>query len=310
MDGEAIKQRLWDLGHFRNPERPTGVEEGDLAGLSLTNEAVKTAIRSYQDFMREDFDRISIEEHSRPGKADGEVGPATMRLFAVQRCGCPDYGPDVELAVGRGSWPAGCTKEYPDNHTFVIYWDKRNMPGFLSGVIDRCIELCYAAYRDMGIVFITSPDSSRCNTVASWERGRGWIGLAIVGQNQRCNTKIWAKYDTRYQPRNMVDQWARLLAHEFGHNMGLRHSRGGVMNPSISSGPFTRRAWRGDPSESILRRWFGGEPVPPRDQPDPEPPPNDDDQPPVDGLKFRGEFEAVKDGKSLGKFILIPKPEV
>lgn len=307
MDGDDFKRRLWDLGHFRNPEMPTGVTLDELGDLPLTSDAVKTAIRSYQDFMREDFDRISIEEHGRPGIADGEPGPATMRLFAVQRCGCPDFPSGTEPAVGRGSWPAGCTKEYPENHTFAIYWDKRNMPGFLVGVIDRCIELCYAAYRDMGIVFITSPDRQRCNTVASWERGRGWIGLAIVGQNQTCSSRIWAKYDTRYQPRALTDQWARLLAHEFGHNMGLRHHRGGIMNPSITSGPFTETAWRGDPAESILRRWFGGEPVPPKDEPNP---PEPGPQPPVGGLRFKGEFEAFDGDKSLGKYILIPKPEV
>ena len=286
---------------------PTNVTEADLATLTLTDDAVKTAVRSYQEMMAEDFDRLSFDMHERPGIADGRIGPATAALFDVERCGCPDYGPDVELATGRGSWPAGCTQEYPEHHTFVIYWDRSNMPSFLNPVIDECIERCYAAYRDVGIVFITAPELQHYQTKVTWERGRGWIGLAIVGQNQSCGTRIWAKFDTQYRPSRMVDQWSRLLAHEFGHNMGLRHSRGGIMNPSISSGPFTETAWRGDPSESILDRWFGGEPVPPKDG-DPDDP--DEPDPPGSDLVFRGSFEAFVGDQSQGQYILTPKPRV
>lgn len=316
--GKQLKRRLWNLGHFRNPEMPTDALEDELDALPLTSDAVKTAIRSYQSFDRAAFDALSIAEHGRPGVADGVLGPATMQLLSLPRCGEADFPADVEAAVGRGSWPAGCTQEYPDNHTFAIHWDKSNMPAFLIGIIDQCIERCYAAYRDMGIVFITTSDPDQANTRVTWQRGSGWIGLAIVGQGQTCSTRgrnaIWAKFDTRYRPSRLVDQWSRLLAHEFGHNMGLRHSRGGIMNPSISQGPFTETAWRGDPSESILTRWFGGVPVPPRnDTPDPPGPDDPDPQPgpPTDGkVTFRGELQAFVGDKPAGKFIVIPKPEV
>ena len=86
------------------------------------------------------------------------------------------------------------------------------------------------------------------------------IGLAIVGRGQSCRTSIWAKFDPGYQPANVVREWTSLVKHELGHNMGLSHSQGGVMNPSIIAGlPVS---WRGDPSEPILSRWFGGKPVP------------------------------------------------
>lgn len=305
--GERIKRQLFDLGHFRNPAMPTNVSAvADLPGLSLTSEAVKQAVRSYQEMMAADFDRISLEQHGRPGIADGEIGPATAALFDVPRCQCPDYGDDVELATGSGSWPAGCTAEYPDNHTFAIYWDKSRMPSFLAPVIDECIARCYAAYRDIGIVFITTPSRSSAQTIVTWQRGNGWIGLAIVGQNQRCNSQIWAKFDTVYRPSRLVDQWSRLLAHEFGHNMGLRHSRGGIMNPSISSGVFDNNEWRGDPSEPILRRWFGGVPVPPRDAPDD---PDEPDPPNNDEVAIRGDLSVEVNGVSY-EFILTPKPGV
>jgi hypothetical protein len=57
--------------------------------------------------------------------------------------------------------------------------------------------------------------------------------------------------------------------HELGHNAGLDHSRGGVMNPSIVSG--LAPSWAGDPSEPILNRYYGGEPI---------------EQPPVPGPEY------------------------
>ena len=115
-------------------------------------------------------------------------------------------------------------------------------------------------------------DGTGGNTHITWERGRGWIGLAIVPNRPGCKSAIWAKFDTQYRPRDLINQWARLIAHELGHNMGMSHTRGGIMNPSIVSGPFTKRAWRGDPAERLLTRFFGGEPIE-LDEPDPEPDP-------------------------------------
>lgn len=303
MNGKALIRWLWDLGHFRNPEMPTDVIEDELGSLTLTSPQVKTAIRSYQSFMREDFDRLSIAEHGRIGVADGEVGPATAQLFSVDRCACPDFPEGTEPAMGRGSWPAGCTAEYPENHTFGIYWDYGRMPSYLNEVIEECKRLCYASYRDIGIVFFDT-ELQHANTTVTWERGRGWIGLATVGQNQRCGSQIWAKFDTRYRPSRLTDQWARLLAHEFGHNMGLRHSRGGVMNPSISQGAYTEDEWRGDPSESILRRWFGGEPVPPKDGDEPDPP--DPDNPKGPKVSVTGVITFTVDDSEY-EFVAKPK---
>ena len=48
--------------------------------------------------------------------------------------------------------------------------------------------------------------------------------------------------------------------HELGHNAGLQHTRGGVMSPSIVHG--LPSSWKGDPSRSVLARYYGGEPIP------------------------------------------------
>lgn len=298
-----IIQKLWDLGHFHNPAHPTGVYAEDLETLHLHDKSVRTAIASFQEFMAEDFDRLSLEQHGRIGIADGDIGPATEKLFVVERCGCPDY--QIEAANGSGSWPANCRPDYPNTHTFSVQMNKSGMPSFLQNVIEPAWKLVVQAYANMGILFLREDQNNKANTLVTWQRGAGWIGLAIVPNSPRCGERIWARFDNVYRPNNLLNQWARLLAHEFGHNMGMSHSRGGIMNPSITSGVFTPTAWRGDPSESILRRYFGGVPVQVGPKPDPEVPPTG----PKD-YYFEGSFTLMQNDKPLGEFILQPKPGV
>jgi hypothetical protein len=305
-----IIEKLWAYGHFNNPGCPTGVCAGDRAKLTLDDAAVRTAVASYQSFMGADFDRLSARYHGRPGVADGLVGPATMDLLDLPRCGCPDF---LAAAVGSGSWPAGCHPDWPNNHAFTVNVNKSGMPAYLADVVEDAWGLCRASYADIGIVFIREDGNTRANTTVTWTRGAGWIGLAIVPSGPRCGDTIWAKFDNQYRPSALLDQWARLLAHEFGHNMGMGHSRGGIMNPSIVTGPYTRTAWRGDPSEALLTRYFGGVPVDVSpDPPTPDPDDPDPPSPPVGRLTFRGEFEAYDEaGTYHGTYHLrpIPPPE-
>lgn len=311
MATNPLIQRLYDLGHFRNPAMPTGVTLAELPTLQLHDGSVKIALRSFQDFMSADFDRLALEEHGRHGIADGEFGPATAKLFEVERCGYPDYEMATEEA-GSGSWPSNCRPDHPGVRTFSLQFDKRGMPGYLENIIEPAFDLVRRAYANMGILFLREDGNSKANTLVTWQRGAGWIGLAIVPSSPRCGERIWAKFDNSYRPSQLLDQWARLLAHEFGHNMGMSHSRGGIMNPSITSGPFTPTAWRGDPSEPTLRRYFGGVPVNiggpgPGPGPDPNPPTGVD----LTKLFFSGTFTlSDPDGKPLREFILTPKPKV
>jgi hypothetical protein len=87
--------------------------------------------------------------------------------------------------------------------------------------------------------------------------GGSAIGLSIVPSRPTCNSRIWTKYEISYRPSDVFNLWPRLFAHELGHNMGLGHTRGGIMNPYILAGAFTATAWRNDPSERQLRSYFG-----------------------------------------------------
>ena len=138
--------------------------------------------------------------------------------------------------------------------------DKSEMPKFLEDKFEEAWSLCVKAYRQIGLQFIRVDANENANIEFLFvSRSRGWIGLAVVGQNETCSSNIWCKYLSTYQPSNIVREWSTLIMHELGHNAGLQHSRGGVMNPSIVAG--LKPTWKGDPSESILNRYYGGEPI-------------------------------------------------
>jgi hypothetical protein len=181
----------------------------------------------------------------------------TDSLFEVPRCGMPDN----EIKTGSGSWKVGC--HVAGKHSALYRVDKRRMPSFLVSTFEPAWELMRQAYEEIGLSIIRDDNTEKYNSLVTFEKGRGWIGLAIVGRGHTCNTRIWAKFDTVYKPNDLLNQWARLLAHELGHNCGLSHSRGGIMNPSILPGKFDRTAWLNDPSYEILKRWFGIKPTTP-----------------------------------------------
>jgi hypothetical protein len=278
---EAI-QRLWDLGHFANPAKADtfNVEEKDLGKLRLEDEVVRQAIASYQDFMAIDGDRLSLDHHGRPMIHDGDVGPATKDLLEIERCGNPDYYREPLPAVGTGGW-ARC-HDIGNFHAAKVKLIPSGMPSWMTQQVfrERIWPQVVAAYDEIGLHWILV-DSGFSNTTLEFvSRSSGWIGLAIVGRGQGCNDEIWSRYLATYTGgsslESKIQQWVTLIKHELGHNSGLGHSRGGVMNPSIINGlPVS---WKNDPSESQLRKWYGGEPVPGGN-----PLPPDTPQPPTGG---------------------------
>lgn len=249
-----------------------------------------SALHKYQDFNVHTYNEVVNGNYEPTGRLDD----TTLTVLDLPRCGCPDFPtvnslpqlgqpdrrPPGEVlpylpqemppsVAGTGSWPVGC--HTPGIHEVVVYIHPSGMPTALKPIFPQVLELVKEAYRDIGMLltFVNVPTTSTRNLPSllspnsiqidfRFERLRGsTIGLAIVPSNPRCSSRIWCKYDPSYLPRNLATQWAILIAHEIGHNMRLGHSRGGIMNPSLLSFAFTKTAWRGDPSENILRRFFG-----------------------------------------------------
>lgn len=273
MRDQEIIQLLSDTGHLHFPFGERKEVPLNALHLPLTHPAIERGMTSYQDFMIECLDPLCLKHHSRPARANGVGGPATDELMELPRCGCCDYGENVAAAIGTGSW-AGC-HDVGDFHAAKAFIDDRYMPSFLKPVWDEVWGKSAAAYAEIGLRWILTEDRDEANTIVEFERGRkGWIGLAIVGQNESCSSTIWAHFLASYDPSNTVAMWTELVMHELGHNASLQHSRGGIMNPSIMRG--LAATWKGDPSEPVLKRLYGGKPVGGSPPPSPPLPPGTD----------------------------------
>lgn len=314
--GETVSQfairTAWETGHFFSPANPDGlnVKETDLLNLAIDDPVVVQALISYSKFDASRYTKHVLDVHGRQPNFDGQLGPAMERMVLDSgRCPVPDFAPppgvvctfsDPDLqkvvdrmqknatlpAVGSGSWPncSGITGFHAAN----ISVNTAGVPTFLKPVFIQVLKNVQMAYAGIGLLFrFYGPDgkdlltgtgmAGSVNSDMSFVNSSdGWIGLAIVGQNESCSSKIWCKFLGTYQggstPEAITAQWTTLIKHELGHNCGRGHTSGGVMNPSIVNSLPTM--WTdNDPSTSWLKGQFGGVPVQiPGGGPPPQPP--------------------------------------
>lgn len=263
--------------------------------------AIKRAVKLYQSFFRDDLTTLGAESSLYSSIYNGEIDAGTLYHMELPRCGCSDFV--TEPMGGAGSWPMGCHNS-GTFHRVKIYFEQTQMPSHWRSVFEESFSLVQATYRDMGIDLERTTVKSEANITVSWERSRSWIGLAQVGRNQRCTTQYFAKFDNAYGSSftrdQLVNQLAMLMGHEWGHNMGMSHSNGGIMNPTLSRFKFTTKSWRGDPHEPTMKRWFGGIPY----QVDTPPPPPIDPPPQEDTLGMG--WVQTSDGSTLIGFGTTP----
>lgn len=308
----------YETGHFWSPANAAGlaVRPEDLKTLTASDPVVVAALQSYAMSDATKYTALTLKHHRRRPMFDGEIGPAITELVETsnERCPVPDYlppigvdfqfdDPDLQAVVermqadtimpaqGSGNW-SGC-HGVGSFHCAVARWDLTRKPGHLPDDLFRTVlSDTQAAYAGVGLLWrfvdaqmrdlITGEDLDglNVNTDCSFvPRSDGWIGLAIVGRNETCSSRIWARFLATYPGgQNQQDiraNWGTLVRHELGHNCGRGHSPG-IMSPSLTRNlPAT---WEGDSSESWMRQQFGGEPVPiPGEPVPPEPGPSPPD---------------------------------
>lgn len=286
-------QMVFESGGFWDPANPEchNVKQSDLPSLKPSDEVVKLAFRSRSRMQAAEYAEAALAHHGRVPNFDGELGPAMTAMLKTPRCYVPDHAPpkgvefhfddpalqqvcermrdDPQQAIGSGNWKR--CHGVGDFHSAAVRIDRRGIGSHLQPVFKEVLTNVRRAYAKIGLLFrfiengqdlVTGESfSGNYNIEFSFvQRSNGWIGLAIVGQNQSCGSNIWCRYLASYRPSNVINEWTTLIKHELGHNCGRGHTPGGVMNPSIVRGlPLD---WvPSDPSYNWLRGQFGGVPV-------------------------------------------------
>lgn len=282
MDPKELIAFLWRTGHFWNPETPNAhnVTAADLHTLTLADKVVQAAVRSFQ-LADGNLATLAFAKHGRAPIEDGDVGPATELLAQTPRCPLPDHrppkgvafafaDPDMQAVVesmqahdeatGSGSWPAsGCDPQRQGMHSIRITMDTSKAPAKVKGYLVEALAFSVKAFAEIGVSVRYILDAGHDGEIIKrWESLQG----SVIGWNEfprgGC-TKIQGRLDSTFAPD--MQTFANLEVHETGHGVGLEHTRGSIMNPSLNL--VWPLSWKGTPSHSALVRYFGGQPVPP-----------------------------------------------
>lgn len=271
----VVSKWLCEYGHFCNPKKPEALNvlPSQVKKLCCTDKAYIEAVSSIQE-LDYNLEELCEAQHGRPLQFDGIVGPATLALLDLDRCGCPDY-PGVDESTGTdgaaanlpgsGGW-LNCDPTYPDNHSIRIRIETGRMPAKFKAYLTDVLTYAEQACAEIGLLvtFYIDPTDSRdnYNGYQYWTNiPGGTIGVNMLPGGNTCRKAIWGKMDTAYTPDSAM-QAARLQIHEMeGHGINLPHTRGGIMNPSILWRPNDRPTYINDPSFARLKRYYGGKPV-------------------------------------------------
>lgn len=347
MNDKELAKFLYDKGHFWNPKYPESLNVmlPDLDVLSRNDTAMKGAVASWQE-SDENFNVIARAVLLRDVNPDGDVGPVTEAMTQVRRCGMPDNPPppnarfayeDPELqgavesmqqfflagATGSGSFPIpGCDpnrKNRANEHSTILNLDLSRIPSQTLSAIDEILLLLRKCMAEKGLAVRCVKNGSAVPThFLEWAMLPGsTIGINYFPTPGTCNQVVRGRIDISFQSRPLI--MAGLLVHEAkGHGIGLNHTRGGIMNASITT--VDPLSWVNDPAERTVNGYFGGESIPLDDGPNP-PSPSPSNHPPVTGDLFgevwpapqgmiiRGEvWVDIKPGVIPGKYGYTAKP--
>lgn len=299
LERYAIR-KAWELGHFWSPDNPAGrmVAQEDLSKLTIDDPEVVAALISLSKMHATKYTESSLRAYGECPQFDGRLNVPMADILDEPRCLVPDFAPppgvyftfadpmiqrvaermqkNAAEAVGGGGWKS--CHGVGNFHCAIGRVDDTYLPSFLKPVFLQVIKNVQAAYAEVGLLWRHVDKQMKdllngeelfgetVNTEISFvTSSSGWIGLAILGQNETCSSTIWAKFLATYKGGSTAEavaqQWTTLWLHELGHNCSLDHTNGGVMNPSLVNG-LPGKWTPSDPSTSKLRKLFGGVPVP------------------------------------------------
>ena len=265
---------LVELGHPYNPMFAGRYDSFDWTNITIADDPGRNLIRSFQMMMAPEHE-ANVKKCHGPNSLpefDGLVDDATAITLDPEktpRCGMPDYYLE---AMGGGAW-GKCVSEFPSNYGYY-YFVKGSPPSSYNGKWEEIKKIFIGAYMEMGFAPVETKDSSKANSIWSFDlRRSGIIGLASVPGASgagNCSRGYFLQVKPIYAPT--VNLIATLWAHELGHNVRSGHISGDpVMHPGIRSG--WNLSFRNTAFGNRLVNWYDGKPVIDPEPPPPPPPP-------------------------------------
>lgn len=284
----------------QNKDGPN-IKPGDLKKLKPFDSAMRDAFSGLAKMMVRTYAPSFAKHYGTvPDLDDVKIDAALLETMETPRCEVPDYAPPpgasflfddplvqqvaeemqrvVAKAIGRnGNWPrchgAG------DFHSSIIQIDETHRPAWMTdAILIPVLRNTEQAYWAIGshVIFVNKNMKGyvdgkdyyghHVDVKSSWvPSSTSWIGLAILTLGLGCSDEIWQRYLNTYKggspPEIIIRQNTKLFIHETGHNHGLPHTNGFIMNPSILNDE--QITWTpADPSTAKLKMEYGGFPDP------------------------------------------------
>lgn len=246
-------------------------------------------------------------------KVNGKLDEQTMRAMRAPRCGCPDYKM-MKAASGPQAAKWGPKK--------LTYWVESYVSGISRADQDDLLDLAFQDWEDVCQLDITRvAQKGQANMILSTGSGRrdnfdgpgGTLAWAYLPPNNNYNGQLLMRFDlaetwiTNARDRGIL--FRNVACHEFGHLLGLDHSRvqRALMAPYYAAGIV-----KPQPNDDVTRiqRLYGRRVTPPDPGPgpDPDPGPGPGPSPGSHTVEVTGieNLDQVKiDGKSVTDFSLI-----
>lgn len=245
-----VVKTLYDLGHFFSAEalKVCLVEESDLPSLTLADEVVQAAVRSYQAYFAPDLDMLTQRAPQfgglkRASIADGDVGENTILLLTMPRCGVPDF-PHPTQGAQEANWPESCRGDITTSF-------KMTLPGISDAQLQAIWQAADAQWEKVIDVKFRLSQEEYPNT-RIWAFAANLPGSTLADQylaQNNCGARLQGRFDVRNWTPQLLQT---TITHEHGHALGLNHLSDGsaTMFPSIHQASLAR--W-GAPNEADVR---------------------------------------------------------
>ena len=240
-------------------------------------------IHSIKDVTLEDiFRAVTKFQELANIVVDGEIGPKTLGAMDWPRCSVPDFITDengnmMAFNMQKGTWGYRDLRYYVesrDSDLSAADWDRMMQKGFDQWSAVANLTFTQTNNRNDAHFILGTGAGSRDN----FDGPSGTLAWAYLPPSENYRGQLVSKFDRAETWRISLSQGSGILllnvaCHEFGHLLGLEHSRinSALMAPFYN--PSITKPQQTDDVTRIQRKYgppvIGPDPDP--DPPDPEP---------------------------------------